>query len=156
MSAHVRAATDGDRDFVEAFWIKSFRAAAESGPYPPDLYFPTSRETIRRLLVRPGVDVLVLDDPASALLGFIAHEPCWRRWSRRKQVLESYHVIHYVYVREPAREKGAAKLLLASASVRRDSPSTAYTFHTRAARYLLGSSSRWLPDAARYPSKEAP
>lgn len=166
MTATIRERVADDDPFIFGGWLKSFRNSEDTGagPYPPDLYFKAARETIERLFARPGVDVLVLeadviDEEAvarPALLGFIAHERAWRRWSRRRRELEQWHVVHYVYVRDDARGQGAARLLLNAAEVRRDSPATAYTFHTRAARRLLGAASRFLPDASRYPSKETP
>jgi GNAT superfamily N-acetyltransferase len=148
---------DNDDAFLFGSWLKSFRAAEHSGPYPPDLYFTAAREAVTRILARPGVQAAVLEDlAADALVGFVVHEPAWRRWSKRQRLLESYHVVHYVYVLEPARGQGAARHMLATVGVKRGSPTVAFSFATRSARGLLGDGARYLPDAARYESKEQP
>lgn len=147
----------GDDDLVYGAWLKSFRAAEHAGPYPPDLYFAAARETITRLLARPGVNCAVLEDLSAdpiSLHGFIVHEPAWRRWRRSTQQLESWHVVHYIYVLELARGQGAARHMLASVGVKRGAPAIAYSYATRSSRGLLGESARYLPDAARYESKE--
>lgn len=152
----IRPRIEADDAFIFSGWLKSFRGSDASGPYPPPLYFATARETITRIMARPGVAVLVCatSDPASDLLyGYVAHEPAWQRWSKRKRCVEQYHVVHYLYVAEQARGEGVARALLNAANVRRDSATTAYSFDTPSARGLLGAAARFIPDSARYESR---
>lgn len=154
-----RPLVEADQAFVFDSWLRSFRASHESGPYAPDLYFPAARGTIERLLSRPEVQALVIEDEtASVLIGWLVHEPHWYRWSRRLRRLEDFHIVHYCFVREGdvdarVRGRGFAKYLLDTAGVRRNSSSTAYSFSTPAARGLLGEAARFIPDAARFASR---
>lgn len=155
-----RPLIEADESFVYDSWLRSFRLSNESGPYPPDVYFPAMREAIKRLLARPGVRVLVLvDDAIDVIIGYVVHEPAWCRWSKRNRRLEAYHLVHYVFVREGepdarVRGRGYARCLLDAAGVRRDTPSTAFSFSTSASRGLMGQACRFLPDAARYETRQ--
>lgn len=155
----IRPLVEDDQNFVLDSWLKSFRSSHESGPYPPELYFPAARATVTALLARPTVQTLAVEDDASgALLGYVVHEPGWARWSRRQRALEVFHVVHYTFVREGdpearVRGRGFARYLLDTAGVRRNARATAYSFSTPAARGLLGQAATFLPDAARFPSR---
>lgn len=143
-----------DHAFLFDSWLRSFRASHESGPYPPDLYYPAVRTAVERILARPTARVLVAEDETTdVILGYVVHEPGWQRWSRRRRELEVYHVAHYAFVRELARGKGIGKYLLLMAGVKRDWPSSAFSFSTPAARGLMGAMARFLPDSARYPTR---
>lgn len=146
-----RPREERDDAFVVMAWLRSFRDSVMHGPLPPDLYWMVYREVIQRLLARPAVRCLVLESPADdVLVGFIAHEPGWRRWSNRRRQWEEYHVVHYLYVRNSLRGNGFARRLLDAAGVRPGR--LAHSFGTVAARGVLGENARLLPDAARYPS----
>lgn len=155
----VRGRVESDDAFILDSWMRSFRESNESGPYPPSLYYPAARGTITALLERPGVETRVLEDHQSdVIVGYIVHEPQWSRWSRRNRCLEQFHVVHYLFVREGepgarVRGHGYARYLLEAAVVRRESPMTAFSFATRAARGLMGRNPRFIPDAARYESR---
>lgn len=151
MNLVVRPREERDNSFVSANWLRSFRDSHMHGPLPPDLYWLVYHEAVKRLLERPAVQCLVLEDTdEEVLIGFVAHEPGWRRWSRRKRQWEEYHVVHYLYVRNALRGNGFAQQLLQATGARPER--LAFSFGTVAARGVLGDSARFLPDAARYAS----
>lgn len=147
----IRPREDRDDGFVYDRWLKSFRDSHAHGPIPPDLYWLVYREVVQRLLARPSVVCSVLESPSLDLLvGFIAHEPDWQRWSRRRRQLEEFHVVHYLYVNHGERGFGLARRLLDDAGVRNER--RAFSFSTVASRGVLGDTARFMPDAARFPS----
>ena len=152
MNLVTRAREPRDDGFIFGHWLDSFRESHMHGPLPPDLYFSATRVAIERLLQREGFRCLLLEDQDTdplVLAGFIAYEPAWRRWSRRKRQFEEFFVIHYLYVRASCRGEGLARRLLADAGAR---GRLAFSFATAASRPVLGEGALLMPDAARYPS----
>lgn len=142
-----------DDDFVFGFWLDSFRESHMHGPLPPDLYFSATREAVSRILARDSVRCLVIeeqDNDPMVLAAFLAYEPTWRRWSRRRRQFEEFFVVHYLYVRGSVRGNGLARRLLAEAGARPGR--LAFSFGTIASRGVLGEDARLMPDAARFPS----
>lgn len=157
----LRPCAPEDEGFIFDSWLRSFKASHESGPYHPDEYFPAARAALIRVLARPTVQALVAEhavdvdgEMVTVIDGYLVHEPGWKRWSKRRRQWEVYAVVHFLFVKEEARGKGVACALLDAAGVRRNVPSTAFSFSMPASRGVLGKLARFVPDAARYESRK--
>ena len=124
--ARIRPFRESDSATVATDWLKSFHLSHYAGPIPMDLYWPTYRTIVNRLMWSPRVTVLMACSPTddAQTFGWIACE-------RKIQPL-----IHFIYVKQVFRHQGIAKMLMAAADI-----STAftfiYTFKTPAAARLI-------------------
>lgn len=134
-----RKAEPHDLPFVVAAWKSSFRKTflSEFEPrgharcsFPEDHYDPMMRDSIARILQRPGVDVVVAYHPGETergadLYGFLCAE-----------LGGAVPFVHYVYCKQAARRLGIARGMFHAVGV--DPAGTfAYTYLTLAAQKLL-------------------
>lgn len=98
--------TPGDHAFIKSSWVESFLDNGEGvKSLPGPLYFPRQRAWIDRQLKEklPNWTVACNTGDENQILG----------WSLVEELGGSSGlVIHYVYVKEPFRRRGLAKLLL--------------------------------------------
>lgn len=131
---------DAEVGFVIKAWLDSFQYADAAGPLPMDLYFQAYRETVKRLLGWPGVDLALAThhDDADMFFGFMA----WMRPGRHEHRHEmcGAPVLLYIYVKEPYRRLGVAKALLEHAGI---DPSKAFCFPFKAPMWGEWGRKKW-------------
>lgn len=91
----------GDLAYLMSTWLRDLRDADPS-PVPDDLYFPTQRALIERLLANPQVrcTIAAASDVPTEILGYVVAMP--------------KELILWTHVRKGLRGRGLAKLLLQS------------------------------------------
>lgn len=136
------AKTDSDLTFVVKSWLSSYRTSKSNGLLslePLSVHCPTCHEAIgydyesvmnyviRRILARPGVQILLAANPRERppldLHGFViveegANVPTYRppRYQLEVQTA-TVPLVHYVYVKKIYRGLGLARALFAKAGV---------------------------------------
>lgn len=115
-----------DENFILNSWLKIYYMSRSSGPIPQDMFAPTYRPIIRRLLTgRPEVDttVAVTTEDDDQILGYIVHEQSMRG-----------AVIFWCYVKQSFRRMGVATKLLNHAVG--DDEYFSFVFNAPGIRYL--------------------
>lgn len=128
---------DDEIDFIHDAWTRSFRDSDWAGCVTNDKYHEVQRWTILSLLAR-GARLLVIVNELGPrrVLGFICYE--------------APNLVHYVYVKKPARGLGLSSALLARVcrDLGLDTPGR-FTHRTRASAGLLRKGWRHWPAGAR-------
>lgn len=145
----IRPAEERDRAFVVVNWLDSFRTMHAAGPIPMDLYWPTYREVIHRILGWPTVRAYVAHEPAddNELYGFGVFDG------------RALPIVHYLLTKGPFRKHGVARGLMAAGGIDPAKPFL-FTFKTPVGATICKErwfGGRWDPLAARFrPKKENP
>ena len=87
---------DGDQILILDSWLKSMRKSPD-GYLPDDLFFPTHRLMIMKMLDTCTVEVITPPDSPNFILGYIVYDK---------------GVVHWVYVKKDYRNSGIAKSLI--------------------------------------------
>jgi ribosomal protein S18 acetylase RimI-like enzyme len=134
-----RAYRDEDEPFIFDTWIRSFEHQNDyAGPYTSKQVRAAIRGTIEDILTA-GASVTVACDPEDPdlIVGYVVFETKYE-----------FPVIHYVYVKEGAREAGLGRALIDRAC-QGHADRARYTFRTRAAQSLLPRG-KWKPRRNRH------
>jgi GNAT superfamily N-acetyltransferase len=141
----IRDALDDDRAFVVDSWLMSFRLSHFAGPISMRRYRDVYSLEIEDLLLRPLCCVRVAYNNLSPgqIFGFLCFEGGHK-----------HPVIHYLYVKQPLRRRGIAKLLVQDASINLDRRFV-YTYRTPLAHDLTKRGSKYergkfMPQVARF------
>lgn len=153
MTIAFRDANAGDRKFVIASWLDSFRTAFAAGMIAMDDWYTVMWPQIEKVLDRPGVRTIVAyetedDDPGIAdLYGFISFDPT--HVERRSGLPLPY--VYYCYVKETSRRAGRARRLFGAAGI---DPRAQFAYACRTEMAIkLGQKipmAKWQPLAARF------
>lgn len=149
----IRRAHAGDDAFVIDTWVESFRNAYAAGVVPMDYYQADYRRYVQWLLERRKPVVLVAYDSAAEvagaeLLAFMAYEET-ATFPTGNTTRTVGPVVHYVYVKEYARERGLAKALFSAARVDQHGPFV-FTFKPTDLDKSRVPRARWNPLIARH------
>lgn len=119
-------------------WLKSYRISPWAGCVPNHLYYDVHHECIEQLLAR-GAEVLVAaaKHDKTRILGWICTE-------RTRDL----NVIHFIYVKDPFRQRGLASHLLETVFGTQENR-IHYTFRTRDGACLIGEHWVHSPEIAR-------
>lgn len=163
MSLKFRDAADGDRHFISAAWIDSYRTAHAAGMIAMHRWRQVMTVEIADILLRKGVRSIVAYHPDIAppadLYGFIVIERGVRMPTRvrdgkwRTEVrADDRPLVHYVFVKQPYRLSGIALALFREAGVN-PAERFLYSCKTSAVTKLASKipSAEWNPLIARYP-----
>lgn len=144
-----RRAGEQDLVFVLDSWLDSYRTAHAAGLIAMEDWRVVMGPQIRKLLQRPGAEVIVAYKPKEAsgradLYGWIAVEGG----------LAEPHV-HYCYVKQPYRRMGIARGLMASAGIEPEGRFR-YSCKTGVVSALKPKipRARWAPLVARFPKND--
>lgn len=126
LAIRIRPFRESDAGTVATDWLKSFHLSHYAGPIPMDLYWPTYRTAINRLMWSTRVTILMACSPDddSQTFGWITAE-------RKIQP-----IVHFLYVKQVFRHQGIAKMLMAAADIP-TGLTFIYTFKTPAAARLI-------------------
>lgn len=124
LSVHLRAALDGDLNYVRATWREAWALAAENKRLPFRAYKPIFRSLVLDgVLAEPDTRILVACDPRApdTILAWACYTPD-----------RALPVVHFAYVRsqyeeQPLRRRGLFGLLVAAMGIR-DGGDCAYDF----------------------------
>ena len=172
MSLACRLAADTDFRFVVSSFVDSYRESHAAGLVAMEDWSAVMVPQFLKVLARPGVDVFVAHNPEAAsssadLYGWLAVERNYEvmrkrregnKWIERKE--KSFDpLIHYVYVKQPYREMGVARLLFKAAKVDPLAPFN-FTCKTAPVSKLIEKRkipfARWQPLIARFPKTSNP
>lgn len=101
-----RAATQADVNFIFNSWLKSNRYSPSVLGCENPVYFAQHHMLIQGLLKHSNVLMAVNATDTSQIYGYIVH-----------QNIEGASVVHYLYVKEPYRLLGLAKMLMTTAGI---------------------------------------
>jgi hypothetical protein len=116
-----RPAVESDINFILSTWLKSYyeelkRNGNKGVIYPKDdVFFQGHQQWIKRALSRSTALICTTEEDQNQIVGWIVYED---------------DTVHYVYVKNPLRKFGVAKLLLSKAKPK------SYSHHTKYARFL--------------------
>mgnify|MGYP002135715089 CR=1 FL=1 len=100
----LREATESDHSFVYNSWLKSFR---QGSPWarlvPPQIFYANHKQVIALILKAAKVLIACNPEDPEQIYGYVVYTP------------HRGTVIHYVYVKQPYRQLGFAKKLIAEA-----------------------------------------
>lgn len=164
-----REGRKSDVDLVVDSWLKSYRSSYTAGIVGIESWPEVMDREIRRILLRPGVDLIVACNPDSDahrmridLHGWIAVERGFQtmervlvrtRWEDRL-VDSDRPLVHYVYVKSGYRNLGLARGLFKAAKVDPFEPflySCKTPVVSKVARKAPGG--EWNPLICRYPKR---
>lgn len=167
-SLDFRPADEADAAFIVDSWVSSYRNAYAAGMVSMHDWRPVMSSQVKRVLSRPGVQVIVAchpteQDGATDLYGWIAFERDYqiprrtstvrngRRLHTTEMVSADEPLVHYVFVKQPYRRMGIARGLFSAAGIDPAKPFR-YTCKTAMVRKLAGQipGSEWAPLIARF------
>jgi hypothetical protein len=182
-----RLAAAQDIQFLIRTWIESFKAAHGAGILRIDQltvpcecgrpirydFSAVMEVTLASLLQRPGVTTWMAyhphEQPPNDLYGYLVSEtganvPSYVRGedgeSRLEVATSELPLIHYVFVKRYARERGIARALFAAAGI---DPDSAYLYTCKTsnlsrleARGKIPRDSRWFPLSVRFAKGKTP
>lgn len=149
--------------FVMSAWADSYRLSHAAGMIPMPLYDKTYRESIKWVLARPGVQVVVACHPESTsdLYGFAAAESDvliprrareGGRWMQRLEPA-GMPMLLYVYIKQAYRRLGIGRGLLAAAGVDSEKPFLMACKTPAVTQCRLFERGVWSPLTVRYPKE---
>lgn len=100
-----RLANQNDFNFIASSYLKSYRNSPEAQHLINEIYWDTYRERLRKMLVSGDVTIASNGQADNDILGYVI----------TGQPQHGVSVIHYVYMKYPARYKGTAEALIKSA-----------------------------------------
>ena len=118
----LRPYTETDLDFIFSSWLSSFKSSHYAGPVPDNVYWKLYQHVLEEIFKRPGFEVTVVcnKDYPDQIVAYLAWEP---------------GIVHYVYVKQPFRQKGiAAYTLMATVGSKFQ-----FTFKTAKSRFFNNS-----------------
>jgi len=127
-SAILRDMVEADYPFLYSSWLKSYKPSRSVGPLPSNLYWSVVKETIEQILARKGIICKVAcnsEDPEQ-IFGYLVAEDNG-----------ALPVCHYLYVKQPFRRLGIARMLINAFLAERRT--FKHTFKTRDCRHLPSS-----------------
>lgn len=116
----LRPANEEDISMIFNSWLKSYRTSLFAKNIANSVYFLNHHKIIEKLLKSSIVLVACNDKDASQIYG----------WACAQEV-DGIFCLHYVYVKQPFREIGMARLLI-NAFGRAEDVAGIYSHHTRA------------------------
>lgn len=149
----IREAAPDELGFVLRNWANTYRVAHAAGLVPMHLWYQTMMPALAWVCERPDVHILVaadsdVRDGLADLFGFLVYEDNAVCPSAPNEPLP---LIHYAYIKSPARRGGLAKRLLKAAGINPREPFY-YTCKTgdsqRLSRKIPGG--KWKPLIARF------
>ena len=97
-----RPANQSDFNFIASSYLKSYRHSPEAKHLINEIYWDTYKERLRRMLVNGQVTIASSGLEGNDILGYvIVGEP-----------RHGVNVLHYVYMKLPARHQGGAEALI--------------------------------------------
>jgi GNAT superfamily N-acetyltransferase len=118
----IRDAASGDMNFLKNSVGNSLRSSLEGTAMPNEVYWPFYYPILCRRVVDEGrVRVMVLQDDTDSIIGWISTDP------------HHADALHYVYVKEPFRGFGFARMLCDDAGI---TAKCSYSLRHKAARKL--------------------
>lgn len=120
-------------------WAKSWRSSDYSGCIPNHLFFPTHKELIGGLIARGAKIVTAVC--GERILAWICFET-------KGEGRDATTILHYCYTKDPFRQQGLGKELVAHAIGDRRGP-VFYTHRTRFSSRIVPKYAKWAPEIAR-------
>lgn len=150
----IRRARPDDVAFVIDTWVESFRNTYAAGVVPMEHYQADYRKYVSWILEKRRPTVLVAYDaeaevPGAELLGFLAFEEK-ATYPTGNTTRTVGPVVHYVYVKEYARERGLARALFAAGRIDQHG-AFVFTFKPTDLDKSRVPRARWNPLIARHP-----
>lgn len=125
LPVRLRNVTAEDHNFILNSWLKSFRNGPAVRRMENSAYYHEQAKVIKELLQSVNVLVACDKDAPNQILGYLI-----------SQRINNVFVLHYVYVKQPFRNCGIAKMLIAARDHELGETAAVYTHHTESASRL--------------------
>ena len=126
----LRLGNAGDVPLICSSWLKSYRKAPAVAKLRGPVYFDSQRSVVERILGRASVAVACSQSDFADVYGYVVYES-----------LAAGTVLHWLYVKQPFRGLGIARVLLSASGAPR-AKSVQHSHETEKGRVLaraLGS-----------------